>query len=147
MQKQIADNNVRVSDSHFPEKETVDFGDFLKFLDLAGISLKSQFSPIQIETCFSQLAERKQYMEKAQLMKLLKNEREQVAQEWLPFIANEFLYHIINNGINIYKVGLNPSAKKLTVAQFEQFVVDKVKYRPTNPKDMPSLFEFFALEG
>ena len=71
---------------------------------------------MQIETCFSQLAERKQYIEKAQLMKLLKNEREQVSQEWLPFIANEFLYHIINNGINLYKAGLNPASKKLTVA-------------------------------
>lgn len=80
-------------------------------------------------------------------MKLLKNEREQVPQEWLPFIANEFLYHIINNGINLYKVGLNPASKKLTVAQFEQFIVEKVRYRPSNPKDMPSLFEFFALQG
>jgi hypothetical protein len=56
---------VRITDSLFPEKETVDFGDFLKFLDVAGISLKSQFTPMQIETCFSQLAERKQYIEKA----------------------------------------------------------------------------------
>ena len=70
---------MRVTDTLFPEKETVEFSDFLKFLDLAGINLANQFSPMQIETCFSQLAERKLYVEKSQLIRVLKNERNQTA--------------------------------------------------------------------
>ena len=43
-------------------------------------------------------------MEKSLLIKILKNERDaSETQEWLPYIANEFIYHIINNNMNIFK--------------------------------------------
>lgn len=54
-------------------------------------------------------------MEKSLLIKILRNERDSAAaQEWLPFIVNEFVYHVVNNNIPLFRF-VSPQAKKLSV--------------------------------
>jgi hypothetical protein len=58
--------------------------------------------------------------------------------------VNEFLYFITNNSLNIFKF-VNPAAKKLTVSQFQTLMFEKLGYKPSNSKDLPTLYSFFAL--
>ena len=53
----------------------------------------------------------------------------------MPFIANELVYYIFNNSINLFKF-VNPQAKKLTPPQF-QSLLQQIGYKPSNPKDLP----------
>ena len=66
------------------------------------------------------------------------------AQEWLPYIVNEFVYHLINNQLNIFKF-VNPSARVLSTAHFDT-LLEKLRYKPSNPKDLPTLVQFFSLK-
>lgn len=80
LQKAIAENNIRVPDSGdtslFPgTSETVNFEDFCKFLSTWKIELPG-FSAEQVKQCFSQLADRRERMEKSLLIKILRNERD-----------------------------------------------------------------------
>jgi hypothetical protein len=92
------------------------------------------------------MSERKGMMEKITLIRILKNEREITSgnQEWLPYIVNEFVYHIVNNNLNVFKF-ISPKIQVLRLDQFQALINDKLRYKPSNPKDLPVLHRFFGI--
>jgi len=39
-----------------------------------------------------------------------------------------------------------PTAKVLSLAHFQTLINDKLRYKPSNPKDLPTLYQFFELK-
>ncbi len=151
LQKVIAEQNIRLSDEDgailFPGKESsINLANFQEFLAQNKIEIPG-FTPQEINFAFIQVAERQERIEKSLFIRILKGERDSVSnQEWLPYIVNEFIYHIINNQLNIFKF-VNPTAKRLTVSDFQTLTQDKLRYKPSNPKDLPTLHQFFAVSN
>ena len=102
MQKVISEHNIRLTDEDgtiiFPGKDsTVGLAEFNEFLAQNKIEIPG-FTPAEINEAFQKIAERQERMPKSIFVKILKGERDVVSnQEWLPYIVNEFVYHIINN--------------------------------------------------
>ncbi len=119
--------------------------DFNKFLDTQKIEIPG-FTPRQINDAFAQMSERKGYIDKNRLIRILKNEREFVkaaaGQVSLPFIVSEFINHIVNNKVNLFNF-ITAKSQSLIVAHFNE-LVKKIKYVPSNPKDFPQLIKHFA---
>jgi hypothetical protein len=75
----------------------VGIAEFREFLAQHKIELPG-FTPAEIEEAFHKITERQSTMPKSIFVKILKGERDVTTnQEWLPYIVNEFVYHIINN--------------------------------------------------
>jgi hypothetical protein len=129
----------------FPGKEsTVSIVEFREFLSINKIELPG-FTPAEIEEAFLKITERQGTIPKSIFVKILKGERDvSTNQEWLPYIVNEFVYHIINNQLNIFKF-VNPQARVLSTAHFDT-LLEKLRYKPSNAKDLPVLIQFFALK-
>lgn len=129
----------------FPGKEsTITLSNFQEFLTQHKLEIPG-YTPQEINFAFIQIAERQERIEKTHFIRILKGERDSVSnQEWLPYIVNEFIYHIINNQLNIFKY-VNPTAKRLTMSDFQTLITDKMRYKPSNPKDLPTLQQFFAV--
>ena len=84
------------------------------------------------------MSERKGAINKNRLIRILKNEREFVranAQSAQPFIVSEFINHIVNNKVNLFNF-ITAKSQSLIIAHFNE-LVKKIKYVPSNPKDLP----------
>jgi hypothetical protein len=90
------------------------------------------------------LADGHEKVETSQLDRFLKV-FEEPKEEPLPYIVNELIYYIVNANIDLFKV-VNPNAAKLTKEQFDT-VLNQIKFKPTNAKDMPSLYKYLAFDG
>ena len=91
------------------------------------------------------MSERKGAIDKNRLIRILKNEREFVranAQSAQPFIVSEFINHIVNNKVNLFNF-ITAKSQSLIIAHFNE-LVKKIKYAPSNPKDLPQLIKHFA---
>ncbi|TNV88020.1 hypothetical protein FGO68_gene1522 [Halteria grandinella] len=150
IQKQLSDLNIHLNQdgetTYFPVgKETVTLEDFQRFITHAKLDLNA-FTMNQVTNAFEQLAERRDKIDKNTLIRILKGERDAAQQQdYLPFIANELIYHIINNGLNIYKF-VTPGSKQLTIEKFNTLLAQMLKYKPSNPKDMPVLYQFLSVK-
>lgn len=63
----------------------------------------------------------------------------------MPYIVNELIYFICNNALDIYKV-VNPQAKQLTSQQFQTLLLS-IKFKPSNPKELPALMSYLSMPG
>lgn len=91
------------------------------------------------------MADRRGYIDKNRLIRILKNEREFVrvnAQVQLPFIVSEFINHIVNNKVNLFSF-ITAKSQTLIIAHFNE-LIKKIKYVPSNPKDLPQLIKHFG---
>lgn len=129
-----------------PGKESLTIEDFQRFLTQSKIDLNA-FTMNQVTTAFQQIAERREKIDRVTLVRILKGEREnhQTQQDWLPFIVNELVYHIVNNSISIYKF-VTPGSKQLSLEKFNTLLSQMIKYKPSNPKDMPVLYNYLGVK-
>jgi len=91
------------------------------------------------------MSERKGAIEKNRLIRILKNEREFVkvnAVAAQPFIVSEFINHIVNNKVNLFSF-ITAKSQSLIIPHFNE-LIKKIKYVPSNPKDLPQLIKHFA---
>lgn len=77
------------------------------------------------------MCEGKSEIEKSQFIRILGEDtsRNTAEEEWVPYIANELAYFIVNNGINLSQV-VNPRAKVLTRQQGES-LLQKINFKPS----------------
>jgi hypothetical protein len=99
----------------------------------------------QVTNAFEQFAERREKIERTTLVRILKGEKDPSQQDWIPFIANELVYHIHNNSLNIYKF-VTPGSKQLTLEKFNILLSQMLKYKASNPKDLPVLYNYFGVK-
>ena len=79
------------------------------------------------------------------LIRVLKNERRFVranVQQVAPYIVSEFVNHILNNKIDLFKI-VTARSKTLKVELFLS-LLQRVNYTSSNPKDIPALVKYFA---
>jgi hypothetical protein len=59
-----------------------------------------------------------------------------------PYIVGEFINHILNNKIDLFKI-VTARSKTLKVELFMS-LLQRINYTTSNPKDMPALIKYFA---
>jgi hypothetical protein len=59
-----------------------------------------------------------------------------------PYIVSEFVNHILNNKIDLFKI-VTARSKTLKVELFMS-LLQRINYTSSNPKDMPTLLKYFA---
>lgn len=70
---------------------------------------------------------------------------DEAKEEWVPYIVNELVYYIVNNNIDLSKF-VNLQAIKVTRQQLDQLLT-QIKFKPTDAKEMTSLYQYLAFEG